>query len=90
MQIVISIPSKQIEDRMQPPTWWIGGNMELVHTGHSSSSWTPPLVTALGHGRAAPPSTSPAGASGSETQSTSMAARRPARLRSLGSGTRRG
>jgi len=21
-------------------TWWIGGYIELVHTGHSSNSWT--------------------------------------------------
>ncbi len=26
--------------RDQSSTWWIGGYMELVHTGHSSSSWT--------------------------------------------------
>ena len=60
--------------------------MELVQTGHSSSSWTPPLAAALGQGRAAAaaataPSMSAAGAaaSGSETQSTSMAGRPPAR-----------
>ena len=36
------------EEESRAATWWIGGNMELVQTGHSSSSCTPPALAGLG------------------------------------------
>lgn len=33
-------PNRRRNARIYTFTWWIGGYMELVHTGHSSNSWT--------------------------------------------------